>query len=62
METGAVYRPTYKSAHRAFVSRVNRCEKALAALKNVDGVYANDIRRCAEMYRRVVEAIEKDQP
>ena len=57
---GDVYRPSYKSTHRAMVKRRNDCEKCLASLKDKDSVYAQDIKRCHQMLSRIVTTIEED--
>jgi len=62
MEPGDVFRPTYKAFHRKMVTRLHECERNIASLKNQNSVYADEIRRCLEMYRRVVDAVEQDRP
>ena len=62
MKEGAVYNPSYKSLHRDMVRRRNECDRTVPMLKDQDGIYADEIRRCVRMYERVIEAIEQDCP
>lgn len=60
MEKNSVYGPTYKSFHRDIIRRRNECERTITKLADKHGVYANEIRRCFQMYSRVADAIEVD--
>lgn len=60
MEPGAVFNPTYKSLHAKMVKQNAQCARTTLGIEDQTGTYATEIRRCSQMYERIIQAMEVD--
>lgn len=58
MKPGECFNPTQEALRQEWLVKIRRLQKGLELVKNQDGVYAQDLRRCLRMYEAIMAAIE----